>query len=217
MIRALVGYLASDALRGQRWMAPVLCFLAGIAMVDAGGGPVLSCYGGTAALILPISLWLTMVVLNSEDEVQAAVTVVTAGASARVRLAKLLAAGALVLPLIALALLWPLVGGHGGISWATLGVGVAAHLSTALTGTAFGALLSRPVLRRTAWAVLGAVAVCLVELIVPEAPPVWQLLNLLTDDAPPGLAGPLALIAAQSVLLAGVLFAVGHRLARARA
>lgn len=99
MTAALLRYLVADIVRGQRWLAPVLVFLVGMTALDAGGGAVLPDYASTAALLLPVAIWLAIVAGNSEDPVQTAITTVTVGSALRVRLAKLAVAyaGCLVL------------------------------------------------------------------------------------------------------------------------
>lgn len=211
---ALVRYLAADALRAERWAAPVLTFLAAVVAFNAGGGSALSGYGFGATVLLPVALWLTIAVSNSEDPVQTSITVVTVGSPFRVRLATLALAYLICLPLSLVGIVWPLLSGHtaAGID---IVAGMTAHLLTALAGVAFGALLSRPVLDRLAWVVLAAVAICLAEVVVPGFPPLRQLLNLFAEEPldPGAVARPLALIAARTVVLSGALLAVAHRIA----
>jgi hypothetical protein len=213
---ALIRYLAADAGRSQRWAAPMLCFVILVAVLDAGGGSALSCYGSTSAAMLAVSLWLTIVIAGSEDPIQTAITVATVGSATRVRLAKLATAYLACVPLLALGVLWPLVVGGHSASGTAVAAGLAAHLVTALTGVGFGALLSRPVLVHTAWAVVSGVAVCVAELAVPDFPPARQLLSLLGADHPAHLAGSIALTAAQAVALAVVTVAGAQRIARTR-
>ena len=139
---ALVRYVAADALRAERWAAPVLVFLAATASFNAGGGSALSCYGFTAAVLLPVALWLTVSVSNSEDPVQEAVTAVTVGSAARVRLAKLLSAALVCAVLAVVSLVWSPVAGNPSSPRSVL-AGAVAHAVTIAAGVAFGAVLSR--------------------------------------------------------------------------
>jgi hypothetical protein len=217
MTVALLRYLTADVLRSQRWVPPVLCFLIAISVGDAGGGSALSCYGTTSAAMLAIALWLTMVVTGSEDPVQTAITVVTVGGPTRVRLAKIATAYLACLPLVLFAVGWPLlVGGHAA-NVSAVAAGLVAHLVTALTGVGFGALLSRQVLRHTAWAVLFGVGICVAELAIPDCPPARQLLTALGADHPHHLAAAIAVTAAQAVAIAAVTIVGAHRIARSRA
>lgn len=211
----LIRYLAVDVLRGQRWMAPLLTFLATCTLMDAGGGPILSGYGSTAAALLPVTLWLTMVVNQSEDPIQHSITVVTAGGATRVRAAKLTVAFLGAMALAVFAILWPLLSAPDG-SFSDVGLGALAHVSTALTGVGIGALLSRPVLRRTAWAVIAAAAVSLGDILIPHCPPGRQIMTLLDADHPHDLGGPLALIFLESLVLAAIAALCADRLARVR-
>lgn len=213
---ALLRYLLADALRAQRWVAPAVTFLAAVAVIDVGGGSALSCYGATSAALMAVGLWSTIAILSSEDPIQTAITVAIVGSPLRVLLAKLLTAYIACLPLALLGVLWPLVVGGHSADAAAVGAGLAAHLVTALTGVGFGALLSRPVLRHTAWAVLIGIMVCIAELVIPDFPPARQLLEVLGADHPHGLGLSLTLIAAQAIALAAIAIAGAQRIARSR-
>lgn len=212
---ALVRYLVSDALRGQRWIAPVLVFLAATGTLAAPGATVLPDYAATSVVLLPATLWLTVVVNNSEDPVQADITVVTAGGRTRVMLARLAVAFLGALPLVAVGLGWPLVVGSRA-SGSALAVGAAAHLLTALAGVGLGALVSRPVVRRTGWAVLLGVGISIAEVVVPHCPPAGQLLSLL-DDPRHHLTSALLVLAGQTAALTVLAVLAAYRLARVRA
>lgn len=213
---ALLRYLLADAVRAQRWVAPAVTFLAAIAVIDVGGGSALSCYSATSAALMAIALWLTIAVVSSEDPIQTAITVVIVGSPFRVQLGKLLTAYIGCLPLAGLGVLWPLVVGGHSFNATAIAAGLAAHLVTALTGVGFGALLSRPVLRHTAWAVLIGIMVCIAELAIPDFPPARQLLQALGADHPHGLGLSLVLIAVQAIALAAVAVAGAQRIARSR-
>jgi hypothetical protein len=213
---ALLRYLAADAIRSGRWAAPTLCFVGGTLAFDAGGGTALSCYGFSASMLLPVGLWLAVAVGNSEDPVQADITVVTAGGPVRVRLATLALAYLFCLALAVVGLAWPL--SNHRMTPGAIPIGVLEHLLLALAGVAFGAPLTRPVVDRLAWVVMAGVGVTLVELLVPGAPPLRRLLALLNAQSvdPRTVAGPLAVTAAETVVLAVVLVTAAHRLARRR-
>ncbi len=213
---ALVRYVAADALRSQRWMAPLLCLLGIDAIILAGSGSVLPTYAVSAVSLLFVTTWLTVVIVNVEDPLQEAVTAVAAGGHGRVRIAKLVVAylGGSALALVALVAA-PLVTVDGA-SIGNVAAGVGAHLVTILAGVAVGALCSRPVVTRTAWAVLAGFAVCLVDVVVPGFPPGRQLLELFGESHVHELALGLAGIAAETALLTIVLVAAAQRITRAR-
>lgn len=210
----LVRYVAADALRAERWAAPVLVFLAATASFNAGGGSALSCYGFTAAVLLPVALWLTVSVTNSEDPVQEAVTAVTVGSAVRVRLAKLLTAALVCAVLAAVSLVWSPVAGNPTSAGSVL-AGAVAHAVTIAGGVGFGAVLSRPVVARLSRVVLGGTALPLLELALP-VPPLRPMLALLGDDHPSHLALPLALLAAETAVLSAALVAAALRISRQR-
>lgn len=217
MTFALLRCLAADAIRAQRWAAPVLVFLMAVVVLSAAPGPALPVYAATSTVLLPCALWLTVVVLNSEDPAQAAVTTGTAGGLLRVRLAGLVVAGLIGLPLALAGTAWPVITSHWGRDIVL--AGLAAHLLTLLAGLAFGSVLSRPVLSRRAWAVMAGACFCLAEIVIPGAPPARQIISAFTvaPGGSHGLAGPLALAAAETLAMSAALIGAGYALARSRA
>jgi hypothetical protein len=149
--------------------------------------------------------------------VRTAVTVVTVGSALAVRLGKAAVAFAVCVALVPVALLWPVVTGHA-VTAAGLAAGAAAHVTVAAAGTAAGVALSRPLVTRPAWVVIGGVTACLLEILVPGVPPVRPIALLLTDDATvtADLARRLALVAAETAALAAVVLAAVHAAARTR-
>jgi hypothetical protein len=214
---ALARYTIADVLRSQRWVAPLLTFLGIDAVLLAGNGSVLPTYAVSAVALLFVSTWLTVVVVNVEDPLQETVTAVTAGGRVRPRLAKLVVAYGFATILAAVAIVSAPIVSTDGVSLAHLGAGIGAHLVTALAGVAVGALFSRPLVSRTAWAVLGGFALCLADVVIPGLPPGRQLLELFDGNHVHDLGLTLAAIAAETVLIAAVLVAGSQRLARARA
>jgi hypothetical protein len=212
---ALIRYLSADVLRAQRWAAPLLCFLAALMTTSPAFGPVLSTYSMSAAALLPIAIWFTVVVMHSEEPVQATITVVTVGSPAKVRLAKLCTAflGCGLLGLIAVT--WISFSTGSLVDFGTLGAGLLDHAMTALAGVAFGALISRPVLPKMAWTVMLGVGITLAELLIPYLPPVNAMLKLYSADHPRP-TGTLLLIAAGTAVLTAITFATANTVARHR-
>ena len=215
---ALVRYVVADVLRSQRWVAPLLALLGGVAVFNVAGGPLVTTYADTATVLLPVSVWLTVNVANSEDPVQAAITAVTVGGDLRLRLGKLLTAWVACWPLTGVALVWPLaVRSYSGTATAgDVAAGAAAHLLVALFGVAVGSVGMRGVLPRVGWVVLVTAAIGLADVLVPHAPPTRRILELLDHDGAPGMAASLAGVALQTVALAAVLVAVSAAVARRR-
>jgi uncharacterized membrane protein len=215
--RALLRYVLADALRGQRWAAPVLLYLAGTTAFDTGLGSALSCYSFTASLLLPVSLWLTVAIGNSEDQTQAAITIVTVGSPLRVLLAKLLAAYLVSLPVAGFGVAWALITVHP-VTPTALAAGTVAHLLCPLAGVAAAAPLIRPVLDRLAWVVFLSVGVILAETTIPGCPPVRSLLVLFAQEPLDAghVAATLPLITLETAALATALVAAGYRLSQHR-
>jgi hypothetical protein len=215
-MRALVRYVGDDTLRDQRWLAPALTFLAILAVLDATDGAVRSTYAASAALLLPVAAWVTVVVNRSEDPAQTAITAVNAGSPTRVQLAKLIASGLGCLLLVFAALVAPLLTTSHGWSVSDVGLGVVAHLLCAMFGVALGAVCSPPVLRRPAWVVVAVVSVSLADVLIPNCPPARQVLALLGSEHPRHVAATLALTSAQTIAASAALVAIAVVVARRR-
>lgn len=214
---ALVRYVAHDARRSLRWVAPVLLFFGTQAVLDANTGSVLPTYAGSAAVLFFVAAWITVAVSNAEDAVQTAITTTAAGSRIRLRLAKLATSYLFCLPLVVLALVVPPFVSHGSrLTWSQLGTGAAAQSITVLAGGALGALCSRPIVKRTAIALLLGVGLSLGDSIFPSVPPVGQLMNLLSKAKPHDLVLWMCAIAAETVVLSGLAVAASLRLARLR-
>jgi hypothetical protein len=213
---ALMRYLAVDALQAGRWVAPLAVFLVLTVTGTAVGETTLGDYGFTVTALLPVSMWLTIAVLNSEDPVQTEITTVTVGNAFLVRLAKLLVAYAGGQVLTAIAVLWPLLTGQRA-SEADLLAGVLAHLLSCLAGVAFGSLAGRPLLRAPTWAVIIGITVFLMEILVPGVPPVRPIaVSFSSDPTTPEVFDMLAGVAVRTMAGAAVLVGLGHWLAQRR-
>ncbi|HST67849.1 MAG TPA: hypothetical protein VLM05_21950 [Mycobacteriales bacterium] len=189
----------------------MLLFLGATAAFNADeGGDALACYGFTAAVLLPVAIWLTVAISNSEDPVQRDVTAVTVGGAWKVGLARLLCAALVCVVLAVGALIWsPVAGNSDRPGWVV--AGAAAHLITLTAGVAIGALLSRPVVSRLSRVVFGATAALLVELALP-VPPLRPMLTLFDADHPTALGRPLTIIAVETLALSAALITLAHRL-----
>ena len=154
---ALVRYTLADFARSQRYLAPLVAFVAGLAVLySLRPNPVLSSYAGTAMLLYPLAAWWALALLGAEDETQREITATAGGGLTRLHLAKLASVVLLVVGLALAAVLVPLLLGAFGRtpSPADLLTGLLAQLSCALPGAALGALLSGPVVRRQGYALV---------------------------------------------------------------
>ena len=201
---ALVNYIAKDVGRSLRWVAPVPLFVAALAVIAPNTGSVLPTYASSALLLFFVATWLTITICNNEDPVQRDVTSVAAGGLSRLRLAKLLTAYLAVIGLSALALIGPPLASLGTTTLGDLAVGAGGHLLSGLAGVSLGAVLSRPLVHRTAWAVLITVVVGFGDIAVPDAPPLRQLSTLLNRQPSSALGIPMALLAGETIVIAVV-------------
>lgn len=206
---ALARYVARDVLRSQRWVVAAIAFVFASILVDSGGGPLLSTYAGCAAALLFATTWLTISVVNAEDPAQTPITAVTAGSWRRVQASKLAVAllASLLLAAVAMVLALVLTGrtaNGGDVGW-----GACALALTAVTGVGFGAVCSRPLIRSRAWTFLVAVALCLAQIVVPDAPPVRQLLVRFGEQHPHDLPSAVLVTAVETIVLAGAFLVAG--------
>ncbi|MEV8567490.1 ABC transporter [Streptomyces sp. NPDC051322] len=174
---ALLRYQAALLLRSQRWLPPVLLYGVFVAVGARSGDPVLDSLGYTAAALLPTAAWLVLVCAHQEP---AAARNCAAAATSplRVHLAALsVAAGCAALLGCAGTLLVVLISAPTGadhqvaVSVAPAGIaGLLAALVCVLTGTAAGALLTRPVLYSRGWSILATVLASILLLVTRGSP-----------------------------------------------
>jgi len=182
-VSALCFYQLADLLRSQRWVAPLLAYTLLLAAFYASdAGPAVPAFGVTAVALLPVSAWLTRVVLSVEDDAARQVTAATAGGQLRVQTALLVSAVGTAAPLVVLAVGWASVANAGNVTgWRAYLGGLAIHAVLALCGVGLGAVLSRPLVRAPGTAALAIVGVVVGALIVPWSP-VAGLLRVLETD-----------------------------------
>ncbi len=212
---ALLRYTLSDTFHAQRWVAPVVCLAALDAIISSQTGSLLPTYAILATTMLFIATWLTVIIVNNEDPVQLSITETCAGSRSKVRLSKLLFSYLLVVALGLVAMLPPIFIGSG-TSPRVLVAGVCGLLIATLAGVSFGALCSRPIVRRRAWSVLLGILVCLGTVLLPSGVPSRQLLVLFNKTGKFALAVPLALIGVETLVLCGLLVMISLRLALRR-
>ena len=215
-MRALVRYICSDTLRGQRWVAALLCFAALDAIASAQNGSVLPTFAITATALLFVATWLTVVIVNNEDPVQQTITESCAGSRTSVRISKLffsfmVAATAGILGMIA-----PVVVSSSGVTLEDIAAGVSAQLIMSVAAVGLGALCSRPIIRRRAWSVLLGAMVCLATILIPNGPPTRQLLVLFDKTGTFALGVPVALIGLETLALGALAIAVSLRVSLRR-
>lgn len=174
---AVLRYQAALLVRSVRWLPPLLLYAAVLAIGAGGRPPMLDALAWAAALILPVTAWLTRVCLLVEPA-RARGCVAAAVGPARTHLASLLLAVGLgsllvVVGTVESTLVATSVGQGAGNrvpATAALVGGVLAQVTGVLVGLAIGALCARPVVRRPAYALPLVASGALVMLIASGSP-----------------------------------------------
>ncbi|WP_158842098.1 hypothetical protein [Saccharothrix deserti] len=180
---SLVRYLLVDVLRTQRWLPPLLLYVAVLGMLYASdAGPPLPAYAGTCVLVYPVSVWLTVVIATAEDPVRRTITVVTAGGWARAQAAVTALSVLAALGLALVAALVPVVTQSRPYPPATVAEGFVALAVCALVGVGVGVLCGRPVITQAGWSVLAATALVVLVFLFGRTPPVGNVLWSLSHD-----------------------------------
>jgi hypothetical protein len=210
---ALVRYVARDAFRSHRWAAPLLCFGVIDAIISAQSGSVLPSYAIGAAALLFITTWLTVVIINNEDPIQQSITEVCAASQTKVRVSKLVVSFLTAVVLGVLGMIAPTIISGSSPTIKEVIAGISAQVITAVMGVAFGAICSRPIIRRRSWSVLLGVLLGLATVLIPHGPPTRQILVLFNETGHLALGVPVLLIGIETLLLAGVATAWSLRFA----
>lgn len=187
---ALLRYQAALLLRSQRWLAPVLLYVAFLGVGVRSGQPVLDSLGYAAAGLLPVTAWLVQICVNQEPPAARTVVAAAVGGQPRAHLASLLAAlccaGLLGAAATAVVLLIsePASTDHS-VKVPLLSAGTAGLLATAccvLLGVAVGALCTRPLLHRRGWSIAATVLAALLALVAGGSPAKYAVTGLVTGS-----------------------------------
>lgn len=170
---ALVRYLLVDLVHAQRVLIPVVVYVvvAGVLLAGdhvAAPGP----WPASTLALYPVAAWVALVVANGEDPAQRAVTVASAGGPGIVTAGTVLAALLIDVVLVVVAVAVPGVVSPAGFPPSQLVEGTLTHVTAALTGTAVGLALARPVVDRVGWSFTLAALVVAVTGTQPWLPPV---------------------------------------------
>ncbi|MFF3172248.1 ABC transporter [Streptomyces sp. NPDC057900] len=187
---ALVRYQAALLLRAQRWLAPVLLYLAFLCIGIRPGQPVLDSLGYTAAGLLPVTAWLVRICVGQEPSAARTVVAAAAGGRPRAHLASLLAAlgcaGLLGTAATAAVLLIsdPADARHTvRVPLPSAGLaGLLAAGCCVLLGAAVGALCTRPLLHRRGWSLAATVLAALLALVTGGSPAKYAVTGLVTGS-----------------------------------
>jgi hypothetical protein len=200
---SLVRYSLATVVQSQRYLPPVLLFIAILAIFTSkDNGPLVPVYALSSAAVFICATWLTVATVNTEDPTQRSITVVNAGGSGRVLVASVWVAFTWCALIIAIGLFYPLTSGHHPFGLSILLVGALAELTGGCTGVAVGLLCSRLVIRRAGYAAVIALFASFLFLLVPNLPPVNPVFHLLAANrSAASLLLPVLGFGAVSVLL----------------
>ena len=181
---AVAMFRLTSLLQSQRYLAPVLTFLALVAIFASGdSGPALSTYAPLSGATFVCSTWLTITLLGLGDPAIRDVTIVSSGGSRlRVVTATALLAVALSMVLSVVAAALPMMSTQ--VTPAILRAGAFSVVVCALAGVGVGMLCSRLVVPRPGYG-LAAAALVVFGLIRLDVPPVGLLLQQLSRTHPP--------------------------------
>lgn len=223
----LVRYTYARCFLSQHWMPPILLFALLIASVYPSGQATLGGSGGLGAVsLVPVTAWLAITAINSEDGSQRGITATTAHGYRRARIGTLLAAASCGVLLTALSLAIALA--RDSQVWIPddfrserVGVTIALVALAQLTGVVFGAalggLVAKPIVRRAGHSWLAVAFGVVLALVVPGSP-FRSILVVL--NGPPSRYSTTWPDLAAALLVAGVLTAcilvAGLTLARRR-
>jgi hypothetical protein len=175
-VLAVTHYQVALLLRSQRWVPPLLLLGFVLVTATAGGPPAGDALAFGAAALVPVSAWLTRLVLTGEPAAARACLMAATGA-ARTQLGCLLAAlllsgGLCLLTTAAVTALVAAGDGAGGpgVLAATAASGLVSALACTVVGVALGAVCNPPVLRRADAAVLGTGTGVIIALAAGSSP-----------------------------------------------
>ncbi|MFE1310885.1 ABC transporter [Streptomyces sp. NPDC058755] len=211
---ALLRYQADLLLRSQRWLPPVILYVAFLGVGVQSGQPVLDSLGYAAAGLLPVAAWLARICVTAEpDAARACVAAARGPALAHLAclLTALLASAALgvVATLVMTLISDPASNGHR-THVPPLGAGLAgllAALVCALLGSAVGALTNRPVLHSTGRAVPAMLLAALLSMVLAGSPAQAAVSGLVTGSQSGRVPVPLLPLAGAALVTAAAFAA----------
>lgn len=219
---ALLRYQADLLVRSQRWLPPVILYVAFLGIGVQSGQPVLDSLGYTAAGLLPVAAWLVRICVTGEPDAARACAAAARG-PARAHLACLLTAllasvaFGLVATVVVTLISDPASNGHR-VHVAPLkaaAAGLPATLTCALLGAAVGALTNRPLLRSTGRAVPAMLLGALLAVVLTGSPAQAAVHGLVTGSQTGRVPVPLPPLAGAALLTAAA-FALAARLTARR-
>ncbi|MGH3692813.1 MAG: hypothetical protein ACRDRX_02215 [Pseudonocardiaceae bacterium] len=199
----LIRYTSATMLHSQRYLPPVLLFMAVIGIASSNdSGPILPTYGLSAAALFVCATWFTVALISIDDPIHRAITIVSAKNSGKILLSSISVAviGCLILAVFGLVL--PLLVGTHTVQTVDLVVGIEAELAGAAAGIAIGLLCSRLVIRRQGYSLLVALGLVMGALFARDVSPINSLLRLTASGAESSdLMAPIGVLLAITVAI----------------
>jgi hypothetical protein len=212
-VPALIRYYLAATVHGQRYLAPLLLDVAVLCVFTINdAGPLTAGYAVSAGSLLLTSCWLTVTIVNLEDPVRRAVTLVAAGGAVRVLAAEAGLAALAGLLLIGVGTVFPILSGSHTVTAVDVTVGVLAQVTTTAVGIAVGLLCSRLVVPRPGYSLLLALVVIAAVALTPGLPPVNPTLRLMSSPAGSAPIGPVLADALMAVVVLVGALTVTHRI-----
>ncbi|WP_432192717.1 ABC transporter [Streptomyces sp. bgisy027] len=211
---ALLGYQAALLARSQRWLPPLILYVAFLGIGVQSGRPILDSLGYTAAALLPVAAWLVRICVTNEPPAARSCVSAAVGPG-RAHLAALLVALATAVALgvvatVAVTLISHSAGADSRTHLSRLAAGAAgllAMLACALLGTAVGALTTWPVLRSTGRAVPAMLLAALLSVVATGSPAQAAVSGLVTGSRSGTVPMPVLPLAAAAGLTAAAIAA----------
>ncbi|WP_329455013.1 ABC transporter [Streptomyces sp. NBC_01497] len=216
---ALLRYQLALLLRSQRWLAPLLTYLAVLGAGVGSGRPVLDSLGLAAAALVPVTAWFVRVCVTQEPAAARAVTAAARGTAATHTaslLAALVVSAALGLP--ATALIVAISAPRNAdltvhvSRTAAAPAGLVAAATCVLVGLAVGALGNRPVLSARGWSLALTLLFAVLALVVTGSPAKYAVTDLVTGSLSGTVRVPLAALTA-AVAVGAAAVALARRVA----
>ncbi|MET7571333.1 ABC transporter [Streptomyces sp. NPDC005492] len=206
---ALLRYQAALLLRSQRWLPPLILYVAFLGIGVQGGQPVLDSLGYTAAALLPVAAWLVRICTTNEPPAARSCVAAAVGPG-RAHLASLLVALSTAAGLGAVATaVVTLISDPASVDHRTrvplpaaAAAGLLATLVGALLGTAVGALTNWPLLRSPGRAVPAMLLAALLSVVVSGSPAQAAVSGLVTGSRSGTVQLPLLPLAAAALVTA---------------
>jgi hypothetical protein len=213
---ALVRYSLSMLVRSQGYIAPFVLFGSAVVVLTTNDfGPITGTYSACALIQFVCMLWFTVAIVNTEDRVQRAMTVVAAGGQRRVLVANVLAAAVVCLGLTVIGLVFPVYAGTHQVTPVDLAVGALAQVTCGFAGIAVGLLCSRLVIPKAGYAVFASLGAIGVMTMVRPVPPVGPIMALLASTTAPGrMLAPVAGLGALAVAMLAASVVVAELVVR---